>query len=191
MMKRKLCFAAFMMASGLLSAAAPLVRFDGALTDKLPGWKFKASNPKNGMTYNPFEGYYPDKGGKLSSNRIRLDKKPGESAYYRIRFDARAPERAYQGVDFFDAAGNLLPDCYDVVYPGENGQPLNSLRLKVFYDGLQDFAAMRLLESLVGREKALEIIVRDDEFSFLKYPHGSSYLIALRERVNQAIKENI
>ena len=119
MMKRKLCFAAFMMASGLLSAAAPLVRFDGALTDKLPGWKFKASNPKNGMTYNPFEGYYPDKGGKLSSNRIRLDKKPGESAYYRIRFDARAPERAYQGVDFFDAAGNLLPDCYDVVYPGE------------------------------------------------------------------------
>ena len=50
---------------------------------------------------------------------------------------------------------------------------------------------MRLLESLVGREKALEIIVRDDEFSFLKYPHGSSYLIALRERVNQAIKENI
>ncbi len=89
-------------------------------------------------------------------------------------------------------AGKAFPsgDAF-VVYPGENGQPLNSLRLKVFYDGLQDFAAMRLLESLVGREKALEIIVRDDEFSFLKYPHGSSYLIALRERVNQAIKENI
>ena len=89
-------------------------------------------------------------------------------------------------------AGKAFPsgDAF-VVYPGENGQPLNSLRLKVFYDGLQDFAAMRLLESLVGREKALEIIVQDDEFSFLKYPHGSSYLIALRERVNQAIKENI
>ena len=89
-------------------------------------------------------------------------------------------------------AGKAFPsgDAF-VVYPGENGQPLNSLRLKVFYDGLQDFAAMRLLESLVGREKALEIIVRDDEFSFLKYPHGSSYLIDLRERINQAIKENI
>ncbi len=116
-MKKTLCFAAAAMTAGMLSAT-PLVQYEGALTDKLPGWTFKASKPKNGMTYNPFEGYYPDKGGKLSSKRVKLDKKPGEAAYYRIRFDAQAPERAYQGVDFFDAEGNLLPDCYDVVYPG-------------------------------------------------------------------------
>lgn len=89
-------------------------------------------------------------------------------------------------------AGKAFPsgDAF-VVYPGENGQPINSLRLKVFYDGLQDLAAMRLLESLVGREKALEIAIQDDELTFQKYPHGSSYLLALRGRVNKAIKENI
>ena len=40
-------------------------------------------------------------------------------------------------------------------------------------------------------EKALEIAIQDDELTFQKYPHGSSYLLALRERVNKAIKENI
>ncbi|MFA6291849.1 MAG: hypothetical protein WC637_08725 [Victivallales bacterium] len=104
--------------SAMLSAA-PVATFDGQLTDKIPGWSFKPSKPKDGMTYNEFEGYYPDKGGKLISNRIKLDKEPGEAAYYRIKFDAQAPERAYQGIDFYDAKGTLLPDNYDVIYPGE------------------------------------------------------------------------
>lgn len=94
------------------------VQCPGDLTDRLPGWAFKPSAPRNGQTFNEFEGYYPDKGGKLSSMEIVLDKAPDECAFYRIRFDAEAPVRAYQGVDYFDAAGNLLPDCYDVIYPG-------------------------------------------------------------------------
>lgn len=49
------------------------VCFDGALTDTVQGWKFIPAEPENGMTYNPFEGYYPDKGGKLVSPRIGLD----------------------------------------------------------------------------------------------------------------------
>ena len=48
------------------------IQFDGTLTDKLPGWSFKASKPKDGLVYNEFEGYYPDKGGKLSSAPIRI-----------------------------------------------------------------------------------------------------------------------
>lgn len=98
--------------------AAPLASFSGPLSDKLPGWEFKASAPRKGLTYNEFEGYYPDKGGKLLSRRIPLDKKPGEAAYYRIRFDAETRDRAYQGVDFYDSKGTLLPDNYDVLYPG-------------------------------------------------------------------------
>ena len=53
--------------------AAPLASFSGPLSDKLPGWEFKASAPRKGLTYNEFEGYYPDKGGKLLSRRIPLD----------------------------------------------------------------------------------------------------------------------
>ena len=116
-MKKSLALAGSLLAVHL--AAAPLAVYKGDLSDKLPGWEFKPSKPKNGLTYNEFEGYYPDKGGKLSSNLIKLDKAPGEGAYYRLKFDAAAPERAYQGVDFFDAEGKLLPDNYDVIYPGE------------------------------------------------------------------------
>lgn len=117
MLKSIIATAAILTAAHL--TAAPLASFGGPLSDKLPGWEFKPSASKNGLTYNQFEGYYPDKGGKLISRRIILDKKPGEAAYYRIKFDAEAKERAYQGVDFYDSKRNLLPDNYDVIYPGE------------------------------------------------------------------------
>ncbi len=117
MTKTALALAGSLLAAQL--AAAPLAEYTGDLTDKLPGWEFRPSKPKNGMTYNEFEGYYPDKGGKLSSNLIKLDKAPGEAAYYRLTFDAQAPDRAYQGVDFFDGKGALLPDNYDVIYAGD------------------------------------------------------------------------
>lgn len=94
------------------------IQFDGTLTDKLPGWSFKASKPKDGLVYNEFEGYYPDKGGKLSSAPIRIGERPSGS-FYRVRFDAKAPERSYWGVDFFDASGKLLPDYYGVIHPGD------------------------------------------------------------------------
>ncbi len=101
--------------SALTVSADNLLQINGQLTDKLPGWKFKPSKPKDGMTYNEFEGYYPDKGGKLISQRLKIE----GNNYYRLRFDAQAPERAYQGADFYDQSGNLLPDNYDVIYAGD------------------------------------------------------------------------
>lgn len=96
----------------------PVAHFSGELTSELRGWSFEASRPKNGLTYNEFEGYYPDKGGKLSSGEIPLAQATGRGEYCRLRFEAQAVERAYQGIDFYDKDDRLLPDCYDVVYPG-------------------------------------------------------------------------
>ena len=87
---------------------------DGLVTDKTPGWRFEASGAKGGETFNPLEGWYPDKGGKLVSPRILL---PTANAYYRISFTASAPERAYEAVAFYDATGGMAADNYDVVYP--------------------------------------------------------------------------
>ena len=97
--------------------AAVAVEFTGALTDKLPGWTFKASKPRDGLVYNEFEGYYPDKGGKLSSAPIRIGVRPS-GTFYKIKFEARAPERSYWGVDYYDAQGKLLPDYYGVIHAG-------------------------------------------------------------------------
>lgn len=91
-------------------------------------------------------------------------------------------------------AGNAFPsgDAF-VVYPGADGVPLNSLRLKVFYDAVQDFTAMKLLESMIGRAKVMAII--EDEagrpVTMKKYPHGNDFILKTRERINEAIKENL
>ena len=79
-----------------------------------------------------------------------------------------------------------------VVYPGENG-PIESLRLEVFYEALQDFRALQLLESYVGKEAVIELIEEDlsEPLTFTKYPQGNAWLLEKRELINRKIKENI
>ena len=95
-------------------AAEPLLHAGGLVTDKTPDWRFEASAAKGGESFNPLEGWYPDKGGKLVSPRIAL---PKANAYYRLSFTASAPVRSYEAVAFYDANGDMIADNYDVVYP--------------------------------------------------------------------------
>jgi len=87
-------------------------------------------------------------------------------------------------------AGKAFPsgDAY-VVYPGENGAPLNSLRLKVFYDALQDMRALQLLESLCGREKTLALLEKglDVPLTFKFRPPEEEWLLQKRAEINEAI----
>ncbi len=102
-----------------------------------------------------------------------------------------------------DAYGEFPSGTAYMVYPGENG-PVESLRLLVFNEGLQDMRAMQLLESLAGRDAVMAIIddpAYADEYSekdengiykgisFFRYPHGSKYIMSIRERINRKIKE--
>ena len=74
------------------------------------------------------------------------------------------------------------------VYPLDDaGDVVCSLRLYVFNEGLQDLRALKLLESLAGRE-ATEALLQDLE-GFTKYPRNSTYCLNLRQTVNQKIKE--
>ena len=109
-------------------AAEPLLQCAGLVTDKTPGWRFEASATKGGETFNPLEGWYPDKGGKLVSPRIVL---PKAGAYYRLSFTASAPVRSYEAVAFFDADDKMVADNYDVVYVGEVGDKSWSWREEV------------------------------------------------------------
>lgn len=78
-----------------------------------------------------------------------------------------------------------------VVYPGKDGMPLLSLRLPVFYDGLQDMRALQLLESLAGREKTMALLEDglSEPLTFSRYRHEDTWLLDLRERVNHAIAQ--
>jgi hypothetical protein len=86
-------------------------------------------------------------------------------------------------------AGRSFPsgDAF-LVYPGEEG-PIESIRLEVFYEGLQDLRALQLLESLVGRDQVLVLIEEGltEPLSFSRYPSDAEWLLGLRESVNQAI----
>ncbi len=54
--------------------AAAMLEEKGLVTEKSAGWRFEASGAKGGAAFNPLEGWYPDKGGKLVSPRIAIPK---------------------------------------------------------------------------------------------------------------------
>ncbi len=90
-------------------------------------------------------------------------------------------------------AGNAFPsgDAF-VVYPGENGEALASLRLKVFYEALCDRRALILLESLVGRDKVMELLEEGiAPITFKEYPRGEDWLLSKRAQINAAIEEAV
>lgn len=92
-----------------------------------------------------------------------------------------------------DAGGKFPSGDSYVVYPGKDGTPLDSLRLHVFYDAIQDMLALKLLESKIGYDKTLEIIEKgiDKPITFTEYPHDARWLENVREQINTAIAENL
>lgn len=92
-----------------------------------------------------------------------------------------------------DAGGAFPSGDSFVVYPAKDGTPYHSLRLKVFYDALQDMAALNTLCSLTDKKTCLDIIEENGSCSitFKDYPHNSSWLLSTREKINAAIKEKI
>ena len=94
----------------------------------------------------------------------------------------------------------VVTDCMSVypagdafsVYPGEEG-PLESLRILVFYDGLQDVRALKLLEQYAGKEYVVQLMeeMAGMEIRFDKYPHDKNFLLTLRERINSEIKKYV
>ena len=74
-----------------------------------------------------------------------------------------------------------------LVYPGRDGRPESSIRLMLMDEAMTDYCAFIALEQLTGREKVLELI-DVQKVTFDDYPQDESYLLDLRARVNQEIK---
>lgn len=92
-----------------------------------------------------------------------------------------------------DAGGSFQSGDSFVVYPKNDGTPLCSLRLKVFYDAFQDMMALQTLEKLTDRATALAVLEEglEKELTFSEYPHSNEWLLETRERINRAIKAHI
>jgi len=88
-----------------------------------------------------------------------------------------------------DADGAFPSGDSFVVYPGRDGKPLASLRLLVIREAFNDYRALKLLESRIGREKVIELIEEGQSkpLTFSKFPQSESYVSELREKVNKAL----
>lgn len=76
-----------------------------------------------------------------------------------------------------------------LVYPGEDGTPVDSIRHEILREAMQDIRALRFLESLAGREKTLSLIQEGlwHKITITRYPHETEWLLDLRYRINREI----
>ena len=82
-----------------------------------------------------------------------------------------------------------------LVYPGEDGKALDSIRSEVQDEALLDLRALQTLESLTSRAYVETLIYdgieeEDMPFTFTKYPRDEEYLLNLREHVFRNIESN-
>jgi hypothetical protein len=77
-----------------------------------------------------------------------------------------------------------------LVYPGEEG-PIESIRMEVFYEALQDLRAMQLLETLIGRERVIELLEEglSEPITFDRYPIDLEWVLGIRQKMNRIISE--
>lgn len=78
-----------------------------------------------------------------------------------------------------------------IVYPGNDGKPVSSLRFEVFFDGIQDMRALEALEKKIGREKTLELIDSGlkEKITFSRFPRNNAWLLELREKINRILSD--
>lgn len=76
-----------------------------------------------------------------------------------------------------------------IVYPQDDGTAIPSIRMKVFYEGINDYRALERLEKLIGRKAVLKFIKEQlGEITF-KTCFGNAKLFEFRQRLNEEIKK--
>lgn len=78
------------------------------------------------------------------------------------------------------------------VYPGKDGA-IESIRLKVFKEALQDLRALKHLENFMSKEDIVKLIEDEAgcEIEFNQFPKDEDFIIKLREKINTIIRNNI
>ena len=78
-----------------------------------------------------------------------------------------------------------------LVYPGEGGEPVDSIRHEVFYEGIQDMRLLQLLEKFYDREfliRTLNKFAKGKKMTVLDYPRDEKTLLTVREKLNSLLR---
>lgn len=106
--------------------------------------------------------------------------------FYNSEF-SRYPIDPYQCTD---ADGAFPSGDPFLVYPGRDGQPVDSIRSMLMERAMSDLRAMDCLETLTDQKTVMECLMEEayGEITFTAYPQNASYLVQAREKINAAIQ---
>ncbi len=152
------------------------------------------------MVYNccgPTNQYYSNRFMNMPSQRTRVlgvqIYQSGVQGYLHWGYNFYNSWLSFEPVNPYEdtTAGGVFPagDCC-IVYPYEKGA-IPSLRLAVVQIGFDDYRALKLLESLIGKEKVDELLKEWGLNGYTVYPREADAIDSLRQKINLLIKENI
>lgn len=143
----------------------------------------------------PVDGYYTNRFLSMPSQRTRIlgmqMYKYGITGFLHWGYNFWYSQLSKEKINPYEVSdgGNAFSggDPF-VVYPGENLSPVCSLRLKVFFDAIQDMRALVALEKLTSKENVCSILDSDGKITFNTYPHSEQWHFEKRSEINNAIK---
>ena len=84
-----------------------------------------------------------------------------------------------------DAGGPFPAGDSFIVYPGQDGKAIPSLRQKAFYEGIRDYEALKALETKMPREEIIRML--EDSFGGViterNYPRNPEWFLQMAEKV--------
>ena len=96
---------------------------------------------------------------------------------------------SYKSIDPYfvtDAGGQFQAGDSFVVYPGENGA-VDSLRLEVFDNAIQDHAILEQLEKSYGSEYLKNMFAAEGVHGWTQYPHSAKWLSDMAVRIRRML----
>ena len=109
--------------------------------------------------------------------------------YYNNRAsgDAINPYLDLGGEDWVNAGDTFM------VYPNNDGTPLESIRLMTMEEAMQDVRAMQLAEKYYSHEEVVAAMEEalGDEITFTRCAHTADEMLRVREAVNELIRRGI
>ena len=160
--------------------------------------EFAPHNLKDMMVYNcciPATEYYSNRFIHSPSQRTRVLGfqlyESGVQGYLHWGFNFYNAWRSYErGLDPYsntDSDGPFPSGDAFLVYPTKTGA-CPSIRSMVAFDGFQDYRAMLLLESFVGREEALKMLQAWGLTGYKTYNRDAVSHANFRKKINETIK---
>lgn len=156
----------------------------------------KNMNPKNWVYYccSAYSGYFSNRFFNMPSQRNRII---GMQLYLndikgflQWGFNFYRSQLSLRRIDPFsetDGGGSFPSGDSFIVYPGFDGA-WDSLRLEVFYDGLQDRMALKLLEEKVGRPEVVRLLKAEGLDGYGVYPRSAQWHTNFRNKINDLLR---